>query len=93
MISFFVEEFLTTHDADLTTSDLNILEKEVQNAVRLKNIDEQTSARLRKANGDSRNGNNNDNNNNNNNNTDTVRETLSTMIFTCTSNKDRKSVV
>lgn len=44
LISFFVEEFLSTHD-EITSSELNILEKEVQNAIRLKNIDEQTSAR------------------------------------------------
>ena len=58
MISFLVEEFMQSHD-ELTSSDLNILEKEVQNAVRLRNIDEMTSARLHK---NSRDGNTNSNN-------------------------------
>lgn len=58
MISFLVEEFMQSHD-ELTSSDLNILEKEVQNAVRLRNIDDMTSARLQK---NSRDGNTNSNN-------------------------------
>jgi hypothetical protein len=38
---------MQSHD-NLTATELNILEKEIQNAVRLKKLDEQTSARFKK---------------------------------------------
>jgi hypothetical protein len=46
LITFFVDEFLSSHD-DITSTELSILEKEVYNAVRLKNIDDQLSSRKR----------------------------------------------
>ena len=59
LISFFVEEFLSTHD-EVNSTELNILEKEIQNAIRLKNLDEQTSARYRRNDSAGKNTNNNE---------------------------------
>jgi hypothetical protein len=54
LVTFFVDEFVATHE-EITSSEINILEKEVHNAVRLKNVEEQNSGRNGKTDGHGKN--------------------------------------